>query len=222
MVQLLGAGQSTDGSSIAFLSKREKDLDIYLMDIDGNNQKKLYDSGDNDADIDWAGDSIVFTSQFAIWKINKDGTNPTKLTNPHGRGEWGKANLPKGDYDPRLSKDGKYVIFARLEDVEKPNGGYNFFKINLDGTAEVRLTNNSYSQSLASWSYSGEKIIYVVAAIEGAGKYDIYMMNADGTENHNVTPDYFPPDFLCFSPVFSKDDAKIFFIGQWWQQVKYP
>ena len=208
---------SPDGGSVAFLSRRDKDLDIYLMSADGTNEKRLFDSGDNDADIDWAGDSIVFTSRSAVWKINEDGTSPVQLTYPPGLGEWGKANLPKGDYDPRLSKDGKYVVFARLEDAETLHGGYNFFKINIDGTAEVRLTYNSYSQSLASWSHSAEKIVYVVAAIEGVGKYDIYMMNQDGTGNHNITPAYFPPDFLCFSPVFSKDDTKIFFIGRWWE-----
>ena len=43
------------------------------------------------------------------------------------------------------------------------------------------------------------------------------MMNADGTDNHNITPDYFPAEFLCHTPVFSIDDSKIFFIGEWWE-----
>ncbi len=89
---------SPDGDHIAFLSKRDCDLDIYLMDADGGNTRKLYDSSGNDADIDWAGDSIVFTSQFAVWRMKGDGTQPVRITNPPGRGEWGKANLPKGDY----------------------------------------------------------------------------------------------------------------------------
>jgi Tol biopolymer transport system component len=208
---------SPDGGRIAFLSKRDGDLDIYVMNDDGSNVKKLFDSGDHDADIDWAGENIVFTSQFAIWKIEADGTNPTMITNLDGRGEWGNANLPKGDYDPRLSKDGRRIVFERLEDVNQPNGGYNIFVINIDGTGETRLTDNSYAQGIASWSHSGDKITYVVAAIDGVGKYDIYMMNADGTDNHNITPGYFPPEFLCHSPVFSGDDNSIFFIGQWWQ-----
>lgn len=208
---------STDGASIAFLSKRERDLDIYVMDADGSNSKKLYDSGFHDADIDWVGNQIVFTSQFAVWKINDDGTQPAVVTNPSGRGEWGSANLPKGDYDPRLNYDGKKIAFERLEDVNQLHGGYNIFVINIDGTNETRLTHNLYSQGIASWSHSGEKITYVVAAIGSEGKYDIYIMNSDGTENRNITPDYFPANFLCHSPVFSLDDSKIFFIGQWWK-----
>jgi hypothetical protein len=49
------------------------------------------------------------------------------------------------------------------------------------------------------------------------GKYDLYVMNSDGTNIVNVTPDYFPPDFLCHTPVFSMDDSRIYFIGEWWE-----
>jgi Tol biopolymer transport system component len=208
---------SPDGDRIAFLSKRDRDLDIYLMDADGGNLHRLYDSGDNDADIDWAGDSIVFTSQFAVWRMNPDGTHVVRVTDPPGRGEWGEANLPRGDYDPRLTRDGTRIVYERLEDVTNPHGGYDFFTIGIDGTGETRLTDNGYSQGLGNWSHSGEKIVYVVGAIGDAGKYDIYIMNSDGTDNHNITPSYFPDDFLCYSPCFSGDDSRIFFIGQWWR-----
>lgn len=208
---------SPDGEYIAFLSKRERDLDIYLMDADGANVRKLYDSGDNDADIDWAGDSIVFTAQSAIWRMKGDGTQATRVTDPPGAGEWGKANLPKGDYDPRLTRDGKRIVFERLEDVSNPYGGYNFFAINLDGKGETRLTDNGYSQGLANWSHSGDRLVYTVAAIGNAGEYDMYTMNSDGTNNRNITPAYFPANFLCHSPVFSSNDASIFFIGQRWK-----
>ena len=208
---------SPDGTRIAFLSIRDTDLDIYLMDSNGGNASKLYDSGYHDADIDWAGDNIVFTSRFAIWRIKADGSDATVVTGPPGQGEWGKANLPKGDYDPRLSNDGKKIVFERLEDNSNPNGGYNLFTVNVDGTGETRLTNNNYSQGLASWSHSGGEIVYNVAAINGEGKYDIYILDSDGANNRNLTPSYFPPDFLCHAPIFSGDDTKIFFIGQWWR-----
>jgi Tol biopolymer transport system component len=208
---------SPDGTRIAFLSRREKDLDIYVMAADGSDVKILYDSGSNDADIDWADETIVFTARFAVWKMNDDGTHPVQITNPPDRGQWGNANLPAGDYDPRLSPDGKKVAFERLEDTSQPNGGYNIFSVDADGAGETRLTDTGYAQGLASWSHSGDRLVYTVAAIAGAGKYDIYAMNSDGTDNCNITPDYFPADFLCYSPVFSKDDAKIFFIGRWWE-----
>jgi len=89
--------------------------------------------------------------------------------------------------------------------------------VNYDGTVETRLTYTGYSQGLASWSRSGDKIVYIVAAMGTEGKYDIHVMNSDGTNSRNITPDYFPSNFLCHSPIFSPDDSKIFFLGEWWE-----
>jgi Tol biopolymer transport system component len=207
---------SSDDSEIAFLSWRDNDLDIYLMDNSGTNVKKLYDSGKHDADISWEGNSIVFTSNSRIWMMREDGTGVTQITNPPNAGQWGKANLPFGDCDPRLDRNGDKIVFERLEDDSSPHGNYNIYVINSDGSGETRLTDTGYSQGLANWSNSGDKIVYIVAAIGNEGKYDIHMMNSDGTDTRDVTPSYFPSAFLCDRPVFSKDDSKIFFVGQWW------
>ena len=209
---------SPDDTRIAFLSWRDGDLDIYVMDADGKNVKMLFDSGNHDADIHWGvGDSIVFTSQFAIWMMQDDGTQAVQVTAYPDRGRWGNANLPAGDYDPRLSPDGSKIVFGRLENTDDPHGGYDIFSVNRDGTGETRLTSSGYSQGLANWSHSGEELVYVVAAINGQGRYDIYVLNSDGTNNHNITPDYFPAGFLCHHPNFSRYDSSIYFIGQWWE-----
>jgi Tol biopolymer transport system component len=129
---------SPDGMRIAFLSKRDNDLDIYMMNTNGSDQHMFYDSGSHDADIDWAGDTIVFTSGFKIWSIKDDGTRLTQITNPTNAGQWGQANLPIGDYDPRLRSEGLKIVFERLEDPESSHGNYNIFTINSDGTQETR------------------------------------------------------------------------------------
>lgn len=208
---------SPDSERIAFLSKRDSDLDLYMMNTDGSNQHLLYDSGSHDADIDWAGDTIVFTSGFKIWSIKDDGTEPTQITSPADAGQWGQTNLPVGDYDPRLRPDGAKIVFERLEDPSTTHGGYNLFTVDSDGQHETRLTSNNYSQGLASWSHSGNNLVYVVSAIDNEGKYDIYMMEANGANNHNVTPAYFAANFLCYAPIFSLDDSEIYFIGQWYE-----
>jgi Tol biopolymer transport system component len=208
---------SPDGTRIAFLSKRDNDLDIYMMNADGSGQHMFYDSGSHDADIDWAGDTIVFTSESKIWGIKDDGTGLTQITNPADAGQWGQANLPIGDYDPRLRSDGLKIVFERLEDPESMHGSYNLFTVNSDGTQETRLTNTNYSQGLASWSHSGNKIVYGVAAMNNEGKYDMYMMESDGSDNHSITPEYFASNFLCYSPIFSQDDSEIYFVGQWYE-----
>jgi len=208
---------SPDGFRIAFLSWRDNDLDLYVMNADGSSVRMLYDSGSHDADIHWEVDRIVFTAHSQIWSIKDDGTEPTQVTDPPNAGQWGKANLPFGDYDPRLSPDGTKIVFERMDDDSSPHGNYNIYVINADGSGEIRLTDSGYSQGFANWSHSGDKMVYLVAAIGSEGKYDIYIMNSDGTDNHNVTPGYFPAIFLCHSPIFSIDDSQIFFVGEWWE-----
>lgn len=210
---------SPDGTRIAFLSLRERDLDIYVMDADGSNVTKLYDSGYHDADIHWAGERIVFTSNSRIWTIRDDGTDPFQVTEPPRAGEWGNANLPFGDYDPQFNREGTRIAFERLENDTSPHGNYNIHVVNADGSGETPLTDTGYSQGFPSWSHSGDAIVYLIAAINTTGYYDMYMMNADGTENHDITPEYFPSNFLCHSPIFSEDDSKIYFVGELWENT---
>ena len=207
---------SPDDARVAFLTFRGPDLDIYIMDADGGNVKQLFDSGSHDADIHWVGEKIAFTAYSRIWVMNDDGTGEHQITEPPRAGEWGNANLPFGDYDPRINSDGSKIVFERLVDDESLHGNYDLFTMDIDGSNVTRLTDTGYSQGLASWSHSGSKIVYTVAAIDDIGKYNLYIMNADGTDNHDITPDTFPTRFLCNSPIFSLDDKRIYFIGEWW------
>ena len=212
---------SPDDSSIVFLSKRDGTLDLYVMRSDGSGQSMLYNSGGNDADVDWGSNGrIAFTRDYQIWTVVSDGTDPRQVTNPVDAGQWGNANLPIGDYDPRFSPDGSMIAFERLVDVSFANGGYDIYTISADGSAETNLTNTAaqgYARGFANWSCSGNEIIYILAAIGDTGRYDLCMMNSDGTDNRVITPEYFPEDFLCRNAIFSLDDSEIYFIGQWWE-----
>jgi len=208
---------SPDDGRILFLSWRDTDLDIYIMNADGDSARLFYNSGSHDGDIGWAADIIVFTTGSRIWKMSGDGADPTQVTDPPRAGEWGNANLPFGDYDPKLRRDGAKIVFERLEDDASVHGNYNIFVIDSSGAGETRLTDNGYSQGLPNWSYAGDKIVYTVAAINDVGAFDLYVMNADGSNNHNVTPSYFPALFLCHAAMFAPDDTHIYFVGEWYQ-----
>jgi Tol biopolymer transport system component len=207
---------SPDGSTIAFLTSRGANLDIYTMNADGADQQLLFDSGTHDADIHWRDDLISFTSGSRIWLMASDGSDARPLTDPPRAGEWGNAVLPFGDYDPRISPDGSRVVFSRLVDDESEHGNYDLFVVGVDGTDLTRLTETGYTQGVAAWSHDGERLVYIVAAADGVGRYDMYMMNADGTGNHNATPDCYPEALVIHWAVFSPDDTKIYFVGEWW------
>jgi len=209
---------SPDGTRIAFLSWRDATLDIYLMDADGSNQTLLYDSGFHDADIDWVGKNIVFTSQSRIWMIDEEGSNARQLTDPPRAGEWGGANLPFGDYDPRLSPDGTKLIFSRLFGDGSVHGNYELIMIDFSSADSINLTNTRYSQGLSSWSPNGDKILFIISAVGGEGVYDLYSMKVDGSDKKMITPASFPPQFLIHWARYSLDESQVYFIGQWWQE----
>jgi Tol biopolymer transport system component len=207
---------SPDGSRVAFLSQRTSNLGIYTMNADGSDTKLLYDSSSNEADIDWRDNQIAFTKDNSIWIMQSDGTGIRQITHPPRAGEWGNANLPFGDYDPRISPDGSRVVFERLVGDQSPHGNYDLLIVDTISSNQFRLTQSGYSQGIASWSSAGDRLVYIVAAIGGTGQYDLYMTNADGTGNRNIAPLYFPSQFLCHWAVFSNDDTAIYFIGEWW------
>jgi Tol biopolymer transport system component len=207
---------SPDGTQIAYLSWPDTTLDIYRMQSDGSQAGLLYDSGGHDADIDWVGDRIVFTRDSRIWIMQSDGTDARPLTDPPRAGETGNANLPFGDYDPRISPDGSQVVFERLVDDASPHGNYDLFMIRIDGTGLRRLTETGYSQGMAGWSPAGDLLIYIVTAEGGNGVFDAYILRPDGSGNRNITPDSFPVNFLLHMAVFSNSASTVYFIGEWW------
>jgi Tol biopolymer transport system component len=208
---------SPDGKQIAYLSWPHSTLDIFLMDNEGKNSHLLYDSGYHDADIDWVGDKIAFTRNNQIWIMNSNRTEAKAITNPPRAGEIGKANLPFGDYDPRIQPDGDTVIFERLENDTSTHGNYNFFTVNIDGTDLQQITFTGYTQGLPSWSPLGNEIVFIISAINDEGKYDMHIMNMDGANERNIMPEYFPANLLLREAIFSQEETMIYFIVEWWE-----
>ena len=81
------AQESTDGTKIAFVSNRDGNYEIYVMNSDGTGQTRLtHDPGEDTWPV-WSPDGrrIAFASDrdgnYEIYVMNADGTNQTRLTN---------------------------------------------------------------------------------------------------------------------------------------------
>jgi len=148
--------------------------------------------------------------------MDENGTNSRVLTDPPRAGEWGAANLPFGDYDPRISPDGTRIVFSRLVADDSVHGNYDLFIVEADGSNIKKLTETGYSQGLSSWSPTGDKLLYILSAKGEQGFYDLYEINRDGSENISITPAFFPVNFLIRGARYSTDGTEIYFIGQWW------
>ncbi len=211
---------SPDGTRILFLSwpdYPDNTLDIFLMDADGTNSAELYDSGYHDADCQWVGSEIVFTRESQIWIMDENGTNAEQVTDFELAGQWGSADLPLGDYDPRLNPSRTLISFDRMVDDQHPSGNWDFYIISPDGTGETAITDTGWQQFIAEWSHTGNRLLFTVASKSGDGLYDMYTMNPDGSDLTNITPPDWPAEFLCSFGIYSHDDVKIYFVGEWWE-----
>ncbi len=83
---------SSDGSKIAFMSQREGDWEIYVVDVDGSELKRVTDNSAQDGLPTWSpdGNAIAFASdrdgRWAIWAMNSDGSNQRQLFSIEGSG----------------------------------------------------------------------------------------------------------------------------------------
>jgi hypothetical protein len=81
---------SPDGKKVAFMSRRDGNWEVYVMNIDGSGIKRLTDNGNTDGLPIWSpdGQTIAFASDrkgfgfsgdWAIWAMNPDGSNQRML-----------------------------------------------------------------------------------------------------------------------------------------------
>src|SRR5439155_22992034 len=82
---------SPDGSKIVFISNRDRNSEIYVMNSDGTNQTRLANTPVPDAVTAWSPDGkrIVYTnanigSDSGIYVMNADGSNPVRITSGFG------------------------------------------------------------------------------------------------------------------------------------------
>ena len=77
---------SPNGTKIAFMSSRDGDENIYVMDSNGTNQIRITPNTSNETHPVWSPDGlkIAFRSDrdgnFEIYTMNADGTGQTRLT----------------------------------------------------------------------------------------------------------------------------------------------
>src|SRR5215213_5174425 len=161
---------------IVFSSNRDvaSDPEIYVMNTDGSNPKRLTVNTkfDGEASFSADGGKIVFTStrdgNAEIYVMNADGSNQKRLSNSLG-----------SDAHPSFSPDGTKITF-----ISDREGGLEIFTMNSDGSNAKRLTSAPFSKFNPSFSPDGTQILF--SAIDGNDS-EIWLMNADGTNPVNLT-----------------------------------
>ncbi len=185
---------SPDGSQIAFASNRDTGLpynpynmDIYVMNADGSNVKRIVDDPEYDVGPQWSPDGrkILFMTarhgNFDVYLMNADGTGQKNLT----------ADYDRSDGAPVWSIDGQNIAFSR-----KIDGKDQIFVMDADGGNLKRVTHNAANNGSLGWSPDGSKIIFQT---DLDGNWEIYTISVDGdlaqlTDDaaEDLSPDWSP------------------------------
>ena len=147
-------------------------------------------------------------SGYDIFTANPDGSNLKQLTRTSGY-----------DAEATISLDGKRITFTSMR-----NGDLDIYTMDADGKNVKQLTHELGYDGGPFWSYDGKKIVYraehpktpeeiadykalYAQGLIRPGNLEIWVMNADGSNKHQVTHN----GAANFAPFFLPDGKRIIF-----------
>ena len=194
------ASYTPDGRTILFESNRDGNWNIYLMDADGSNVKKLSKGKSNNRRARWHpnGKMILFESdrsgKFELYTLHLEHMQVNQLTT------FDAAQPLFGDYAP----DGETIAISLKESDDKSN----IVIINMKGEIIKRLTNAPYRSYFPRWSKDGKEILYFSRKETDNQDDEIYSLHLETGVEKRLTN--WPKHNFC--PSWSNDGSKIVYV----------
>jgi Ca2+-binding RTX toxin-like protein len=186
--------------------------DVFALSASGTETKLV--EGSNPA-VSPDGSRIAYVNSKNIWMINANGTGNRQLTTDS-----------KFNDHPAWSPDGTKIAFSAGSPTAFDEA--DIFVMNADGSGKKNLTNTAsdLSETDPAWSPDGQKIAYTRSTCDPngfGGSNCVFVMNADGTNQTNLTPEETLPQCpnqpgfrhkgASEDPGWSPDGQKIAFEG---------
>ncbi|NND33244.1 MAG: DUF5050 domain-containing protein [Saprospiraceae bacterium] len=192
-------------NKISFVSNRDGNSEIYVMNADGSDVQNLSNNEEMDFAPAWTAenDHIYFYSgrdkNSEVYSMRADGSNPIRMTN----------HLAK-DVLPVPSPDGKLIAFMSDRDTLSRN----LYVMNADGSDVRSLTQNTAYEESPSWSPDGTKLLFTRQLRDPndtthAANGEIHLISLEDSEVTRVTN----KEGYDSGAEFSPDGRKIAFYG---------
>lgn len=219
MTTTTSGSKNLAGKIVFASSDASGDFEIYVVNADGTNLKKLTNNSVGAQYPVWSPDGrkIAFaaTKDGGIYTMNADGTNLTRIVFKTKYDEYTEKDYVCENTAPSWSPDGSMICYESYGDEDSgttvPNA--NIYVVNSDGTNIRRVTSGLTYEGQPAWSPDGSKIAFVYIKNEdnGFSNNHIYVMNSDGSNWVQLTDSKITINNL--NPAWSPDGTKIIFSG---------
>ena len=168
---------------IVFESTRAGNSELFVMDPDGSNVVQLTTmNGAREPAVSPDGRTVAFNVGYELWAMDADGGNPRVLAADGNNPAW--------------SPDGSRIAYNAHSGTSSSR---DIHLMNPDGTNVVTLNNTfQVQETQPSWSPDGLRIAY--RRQPNQGKADIYVMNADGSNETDLLAYNGDESFPSWSP----------------------
>ena len=194
-------------SRVSFTSDRTGNLDIYMMDINGENLANLTDHPSDDFSPTWSPDGRAFA-----YVSNRDGNPEIYVMDINTKDSRRLTNHRATDINPAWSPNGKWIAFASNQ-ARDHAADTDIYIMDVNGKKVQRLTNKGGHNSTPAWSPDGQWIAFR-STQDGIG--GIHVMNADGGKQRALT------QVSATSPTWASNGKQIYFSSEMLGGVKVP
>jgi TolB protein len=175
------------GARLAVVISIDGAPEIFTVDADGQNLKRLTNHKAIDLSPTWSpdGSRIAFVSDRTgspqIYVMNSDGSGQRRLTFD-------------GSYNtsPAWSPDGRWIAYET-----RVGGQFDIWLIEPEGRTNVPVVTNPRSDEAPSWSPDSRKLAF---HSERRGKADVYVVDLDGENPRRLTEDSGENTHPCWGP----------------------